>query len=56
MWVLSTEIRGQGNGLDLDVEDVVVAWEKLSDVAVDVGGQLVGISVGSDDDLGGDLN
>ena len=42
--------------MDFEVQEVVVVADELSDLAVDVCGQLLGVGVGADDQLGADLH
>lgn len=42
--------------MDFEVQEVVVVADELSDLAVDVCGQLLGIGVGAEDQLGADLH
>jgi hypothetical protein len=56
MWCLSTILARQQEGGNVEINDVVVAGNELSQLAVDVGWQLRGIGCGSDDQLGVDLD
>jgi hypothetical protein len=57
MWCLSTIVlAGQEESRNVEIHDVVVAGDELRQLAVDVGWQLLGVGVGSDDQLGVDLD
>ena len=55
MWCRSTEIRRQGDSVYLDIDDVLIGSDVFSHLAVDISRQIVGIRIGSDDQLGGDF-
>jgi hypothetical protein len=45
MWCCSTEILGEGEQLNGQVEDVALVADELGDLAVDVSRELIGVCV-----------